>query len=135
MKETAVNGEMVSTAMFEGSFFLAGGARTYEGRFLGINYETMLAKLAGLGMAIDGEIVDVGFYGISGANITGRNDEYFTDPGNPRFFGRVDFFCMFDGKTFSDVTAVTPVGLTVFINRNGSRWVTYNVNTINFITG
>ena len=45
--------------MFDGSFKYKGGEATYEGEFLGINYETMVAKLAALGMTNNKAIKDV----------------------------------------------------------------------------
>ena len=41
MKKTPVGDAKVTTAMFDGSFKYKGGEATYEGEFLGINYETM----------------------------------------------------------------------------------------------
>ncbi len=133
MKSTPVNGDQVPTEMFDGSFMYEGGASTYEGRFLGISYETMLAKLKSLDLDLSGDIVDVEYYGTTGAGKEGKNEEYSTMEEDPKYFGRVDFFCMFDGMTTNEITTGNPIGLTAFINGTGGRWMTHNLATINFI--
>lgn len=133
MKKTPMGEKKVPTGMFDGSFMYKGGAATYEGRFLGISYEMMLAKLASLNMDLSGTITDVEYYGTTGAGHEGKNEEYSTTEGDPKYFGSVDFFCMFDGMTYNNITADYPIGLTAFINGTGGRWMTYNLKTINFV--
>jgi len=133
MKKTQIGENIVPTGMFNGSFMYEGGTSTYEGRFLGISYETMLAKLAGLNMDLSGSITEVEYYGTTGAGKEGKNEEYSTTEGDPKYFGSVDFFCMFDGMTFNNVTTGCPIGLTAFINGSGGRWMTHNLTIINFV--
>lgn len=133
LQKTEVNGEKVPTVMFDGSFLYNYGENTYEGRFLGISYETMLAKLAGMGMDLSGNIVEVEYYGTNGLENIGKNFEYSTDPTSDKYFGLVDFYCMYDGKTYNSDTASRPVGLTAFINGTGGRWMTMSLTAINFI--
>ena len=52
MKKTMINDEKVSIAMFEGSFLCNYGADTYQGKFLGIDYPTLIEKLKGIGIDI-----------------------------------------------------------------------------------
>jgi hypothetical protein len=133
MKKTPVEGNKVPTGMFDGSFMYEGGAATHEGRFLGISYETMLAKLVGLNIDLSGNISDVEYYGTNGLGVEGKNEEYSAIEGDSKYFGSIDFFCMFDGMTRNDITTGCPLGLTAFINGSGGRWMTYNLNAINFV--
>lgn len=133
MRKTQVGGERVATGMFDGSFLHQGGAATYEGRFLGIDYQTMLAKLTGMEMDLSGTITEAEYYGINGLGNEGKNEEYSTSEGDSKYFGSVDFFCMFDGMTYNDITSDCPIGLTAFINGTGGRWMTYDLSAINFI--
>jgi hypothetical protein len=133
MKKTPVADKKVATSMFDGSFMYQGGAATYQGRFLGISYQTMLAKLASMNIDLSGNITEVEYYGTNGLGVQGKNQEYSTTEGDPKYFGSTDFFCMFDGRTYNDVTTDCPIGLTAFINGTGGRWMTYNLSTINFI--
>jgi len=133
LQKTNVGDQKVPTGMFEGSFMFNGGAGLYEGRFLGINYETMLAKLSALGMDLSGNIVEVEYYGTNGLKNEGKNFEYSTKEGDEKYFGSVEFFCMYDGKTFNNDTSDLPIGLTAFLNGTGGRWMTMNLTAINFI--
>lgn len=133
MKKTQINEEKVATGMFDGSFLYNSGQSTYEGRFLGINYETMLAKLTSLDMDLSGTITKVEYYGTKGTGKEGLNEEYSSKEGDPKYFGSVNFFCMFDGMTYNKATIDCPIGLTAFINGTGSRWMTYNLTAINFV--
>ncbi len=132
MRKTAVGEKKVSTGFFEGSFMYDGGASTYEGQFLGISYDTMLAKLEGLGMDLSGTIVEVEYYGTSGLGKEGKNLEYSTTEGDSKYYGSLDFTCLIDGMTINSISD-TPLGLTAFINGTGGRWMTHNLSAINFI--
>lgn len=132
MKKTPIDGKKISTAMYDGSFMYQGGAATYEGRFLGIDFETMMAKLAALGMDLSGNIIEIEYYGTGGTGAQGKNEEYSLTEGEPKFCGSVEFFCMFDGKTYNDITSDCALGLTAFINGTGGRWMTYDLTAINF---
>ena len=135
MKKTPVGEGKVPTAMFDGSFKYNAGSSTYEGRFLGIDYETMLAKLDNLdGVDIEGEIKEVEYYGTPGNGEPGKNTEYSTRPGDEKAFDSVDFFCMYDGMTINPEIKDIPVGLAVFVNGTGSRWLTYSLEAINIVT-
>ena len=135
MKKTPVGEGKVPTAMFDGSFKYNAGSSTYEGRFLGIDYETMLAKLDGLdGVDFEGEIKEVEYYGTPGNGEPGKNTEYSTRAGDEKAFDRVDFFCMYDGMTINPEIKDIPVGLAVFVNGTGSRWLTYSLSAINIVT-
>jgi len=134
MKKTAIGDDMVKTAMYDGSFKYKGGEATYNGRFLGIDYETMLAKLAGLGMVIEGEIVEVEFYGTPGMGEPGKNGQYAVYPDEDSYFKNVEFFCMYDGMVNNTAIKDIDMGLSVFINGSGQKWVTYALTEINFIT-
>ncbi len=134
MKKTPVGEEKVTTAMFDGSFKYNMGDSTYNGRFLGINYETMLAKLDALGMTVEGEIKEVEYYGTPGMGKEGKNMEYTLYPDEKTYFANTEFFCMYDGMTRNAEIKDVPMGLTAFINGTGSKWVTYNLSAINFIT-
>lgn len=135
MKKTPVGDGKVPTAMYDGSFKYNAGSSTYEGRFLGIDYETMLAKLDNLdGVDIEGEIKEVEYYGTPGNGEPGKNTEYSTRPDDEKSFASVDFFCMYDGMTINPEIKDIPVGLAVFVNGTGSRWLTYSLETINIIT-
>ncbi len=133
MTKTPLGEQKISTAMFDGSFMYDGGASTYKGRFLGISYRAMLAKLAALDMDLSGNITEVEYYGTNGLGKEGKNLEYSITEGDDKYFGSVDFSCMFDGRTFNDVSAGCPLGLTAFINGTGGRWMTHNLSVINFI--
>lgn len=133
MRKTQVGDDRVATGMFDGSFMYQGGAATYEGRFLGIDYQTMLAKLEGMDMDLSGTITEVEYYGTNGLGNEGKNGEYSTSEGDSKYFGSVDFFCMFDGMTYNSITSDCPIGLTAFINGTGGRWMTYSLSAINFI--
>ncbi|MDD4799265.1 MAG: hypothetical protein PHO24_07060 [Clostridia bacterium] len=136
MQKTPLGEDKLPTAFFDGSHYYDGGAATYEGRFFGISYEQMLAKLAAMGIAIDGEIAEAEMIGYkaTGGDEAAKNTEYSTDPTNEKYFGLVSFFCMYDGKTTSFFNPDQPVGLTSMISGTGGRWMTYNLQTINFIT-
>lgn len=134
MKKTPVGEEKVTTGMFDGSFKYNMGDSTYEGRFLGIDYATMLAKLEGLGMKVEGEIKEVEYYGTPGMGAEGKNTEYALYPDEENYFGNVQFFCMYDGMVRNAEVKDVPVGLAAFVNGAGSKWLTYNMTAINFIT-
>lgn len=134
MKKTTVGEAKVTTAMYDGSFKYKGGEATYKGRFLGINYETMLAKLAALGMPIEGEITEVEFYGTPGMGAPGKNVEYALYPDESNYFGNAEFFCMYDGMVNNTAIKDVDMGLSVFINGTGQKWVTYGLTEINFVT-
>lgn len=134
MKKTPVGDQKVTTAMYDGSFKYKGGEATYNGRFLGIDYETMLAKLEALGMPIEGEVVEAEFYGTPGMGKEGKNTEYALYPDESNYFKNVEFFCMYDGMTNNTAIKDVPMGLSVFVNGTGQKWVTYNLTEINFIT-
>ena len=133
MRKTQVGEDRVATGLFDGSFLYQGGSATYEGRFLGIDYQTMFAKLEGMGMDLSGTITEVEYYGTNGLGKEGKNMEYSKSEGDSKYFGSVDFFCMFDGMTYNNITSDCPIGLTAFINGTGGRWMTYNLSVINFI--
>ena len=103
MKKTPVGDKKVTTAMYDGSFKYKGGEATYTGRFLGINYETMIAKLAALGMTIDGEVVNCEIYGTPGMGAEGKNMEYSEYPDEKAYYENLEFFCMYDPKTLPKV--------------------------------
>ena len=64
----------------------------------------------------------------------GKNTEYSTRPGDEKAFDSVDFFCMYDGMTINPEIKDIPVGLAVFVNGTGSRWLTYSLDAINIVT-
>ena len=97
MKKTPVGEEKVTTGMFDGSFKYKFGEATYKGRFLGIDFETFVAKLAALEMPVEGTIKEVEFYGINGLDKEGKNTEYALYPDESNYFGNVSFICMYDG--------------------------------------
>jgi hypothetical protein len=99
-----------------------------------MDYETMMAKLSSLGIEIDGDIAEVEYYGVNSLGADGKNGEYSTNADSDKYFGIVDFFCMYDGKTFNTDTYETKVGLTAFVNGTGGRWITWNLEKINIIT-
>lgn len=134
MKKTPVGDKKVTTAMYDGSFKYKGGEATYTGRFLGINYETMVAKLATLGMTIDGEVVNCEIYGTPGMGAEGKNMEYSEYPDEKAYYENLEFFCMYDGMTNNKAIKDVPMGLSAFINGTGQKWVTYSITEINFIT-
>lgn len=135
MKKTHAGEEKIPTAMFDGSFLYQQGAATYSGRFLGINYETMMAKIGSMeGVELPAEIKEVEYYGTPGMGEPGKNTEYALTPDEDTYFGAVDFFCMYDGMTLNAEIKDAPVGLSVFTNGTGSRWLTYNLTAINIVT-
>ncbi|MBP1551722.1 MAG: hypothetical protein J6C04_05530 [Oscillospiraceae bacterium] len=134
MKKTPVGDSKVTTAMFDGSFKYKGGEATYEGRFLDIDYETMVAKLAALGMTIEGTVVECEIYGTPGMGAAGKNTEYKTYPDEKAFYENLEFFVMYDGMTNNKAIKDMPMGLSAFINGTGQKWVTYSITEINFVT-
>ncbi|MBR5252084.1 MAG: hypothetical protein IKV52_04615 [Oscillospiraceae bacterium] len=134
MKKTPVGDKKVTTAMFDGSFKYKGGEATYTGKFLGINYETMVAKLAALGMNIEGTVVECEVYGTPGMGAEGKNTEISKYPDEKSFYENLEFFVMYDGMTNNKAIKDVPMGLSAFINGTGQKWVTYNLTEINFIT-
>lgn len=135
MKKTHSGDDKIPTAMFDGSFMYQQGAATYSGRFLGIDYETMMMKIGNMdGVDLSGEIKEVEYYGTPGMGEPGKNTEYALEPDDDTYFGAVDFFCMYDGMTLNSEIKDVPTGLSVFINGTGSRWLTYNLTAINIIT-
>jgi hypothetical protein len=93
----------------------------------------MIAKLTSLNIDLSGNIVEVEYYGTTGLGEVGKNMEYSTTEGDEKYFGALDFYCMYDGKTYNKDTTDTPVGLTAFVNGSGGRWMTMNLTVINFI--
>ena len=134
MKKTPVGDKKVPTAMYDGSFKYNFGDSTYEGKFLGIDYKTMLAKLENMGIKFSGEIKDVEFYGTPGMGDPGKNEQYKAFPDEDAYFGNVEFFCMYDGMTKNAEISDVDMGLSAFINGSGQKWVTYNLTEINFVT-
>ena len=134
MKKTPVGEEKVTTGMFDGSFKYKFGEATYKGRFLGIDFETFVAKLAALEMPIEGTIKEVEYYGINGLDKEGKNVEYTLYPDENTYFGNVSFICMYDGMVNNPNVKDIDLGLTAFINGTGQKWITYNLTAINFIT-
>ena len=134
MKKTPVGEEKVTTGMFDGSFKYKFGEATYKGRFLGIDFETFVAKLAALEMPVEGTIKEVEFYGINGLDKEGKNTEYALYPDESTYFGNVSFICMYDGMVNNPAVKDIDLGLTAFINKSGQKWITYNLTAINFIT-
>lgn len=134
MKKTPVGDEKVTTGMYDGSFKYKGGEATYEGRFLGIDYETMVAKLAALGMTIDGTVAECEIYGTPGMGAPGKNAEYSKYPDEQAYFENLEFFVMYDGMTNNKAIKDIPMGLSAFINHTGQKWVTYSITEINFVT-
>ena len=137
MKKTQnQDGERISTAMYDGSFKYNQGSSTYTGRFLGIDYETMLMKLQGIeGISFDAEsIKEVEYYGTPGMGEPGKNGEYALYPDEDSYYANAKFFCMYDGMTYNPDLKDVPVGLTAFIDGTGMRWVTFNLTAINIVT-
>ena len=134
MKKTPVGEAKVTTGMFDGSFKYKFGEATYRGRFLGIDFETFVAKLAALEMPVEGTIKEVEFYGINGLDKEGKNVEYTLYPDEPSYFGKVSFIVMYDGMVNNPNVKDIDLGLTAFINGNGQKWITYGLTAINFIT-
>ncbi len=134
MKKTPVGDAKVTTGMFDGSFKYKFGEATYKGRFLGIDFETFVAKLAALEMPIEGTIKEVEYYGINGLDKEGKNVEYTLFPDESTYYGNVSFICMYDGMVNNPKVKDIDLGLTAFINNNGQKWITYNLTAINFIT-
>lgn len=134
MKKTTVGEQKITTGMFDGSFKYKFGEATYKGRFLGIDFETFVAKLAALEMPIEGTIKEVEYYGINGLDKEGKNTEYALYPDESNYFGNVSFICMYDGMVNNPAVKDIDLGLTAFINKSGQKWITYNLTAINFIT-
>ncbi len=137
MKKTHTGGdERIPTAMFDGSFKYNQGSSTYTGRFLGIDYETMLTKLQGIeGISFDAEAIkEVEYYGTPGLGEVGKNGEYALYPDEDTYYAYAKFFCMYDGMTYNPDMKDVPVGLTAFIDGTGMRWVTFNLTAINIVT-
>jgi len=134
MKKTPVGDQKVTTGMFDGSFKYKFGEATYKGRFLGIDFETFVAKLAALEMPIEGEIKEVEYYGINGLDKEGKNAEYTLYPDENTYFGNVSFIVMYDGMVNNPNVKDIDLGLTAFINGTGQKWITYDLQAINFIT-
>ena len=134
MKKTPVGDAKVTTGMFDGSFKYKFGEATYKGSFLGIDFETFVAKLAALEMPIEGNIVEVEYYGVNGLDKEGKNTEYTLFPDEPSYFGSTSFIVMYDGMVNNPQVKDIDLGLTAFINGNGQKWITYNLTAINFIT-
>ena len=133
MKKTEVGDNKINVGFFDGGFKYDGGESYYEGRFLGIDYDTMLAKLAGLGVSLPAVISEVEYYGVNGLGKEGKNMEYSTEADKEKYYGNVDFFVMFDGMSVNSYAADKPVGLTAFINTSGMRWATFDMTAINII--
>ncbi|MBQ3077010.1 MAG: hypothetical protein IJC43_04050 [Clostridia bacterium] len=134
MKKTPVGDQKVTTGLFDGSFKYKFGEATYKGRFLGINYETLVAKLAALNMPIEGTIKEMELYGINGLDKEGKNVEYTLYPDENTWYGNVSFICMYDGMVNNPNVKDIDLGLTAFINGTGQKWITYQLTAINFIT-
>lgn len=142
MKKTQVGEDKVATAMYDGSFLYNGGDSTYEGRFLGIDMETMICKLRdSMGLADIPELADctdIQFNGYVGMGVAAKetevNTNYTTAADSDKYFGNVEFFCMYDGMVRNDPVKQTNIGLSAFINGTGSKWITYNLTEINFVT-
>jgi hypothetical protein len=134
MKKTPVGDAKVTTGLFDGSFKYKFGEATYRGRFLGIDFETFVAKLAALEMPIEGTIKEVEFYGINGLDKEGKNTEYALYPDESNYFANTSFIVMYDGMVNNPNVKDIDLGLTAFINGSGQKWITYNLTAINFIT-
>ena len=134
MKKTPVGENKVTTGMFDGSFKYKFGEATYKGSFLGIDFETFVAKLAALEMPIEGEIKEVEYYGINGLDKEGKNTEYALYPDESNYFANTSFIVMYDGMVNNPNVKDIDLGLTAFINGSGQKWITYNLTAINFIT-
>ena len=134
MKKTPVGDAKVTTGMFDGSFKYKFGEATYKGRFLGIDFETFVAKLAALEMPIEGEIKEVEYYGVNGLDKEGKNTEYALYPDESNYFANTSFIVMYDGMANNPNVKDIDLGLTAFINGSGQKWITYNLTAINFIT-
>ena len=134
MKKTPVGDAKVTTGMFDGSFQYKFGEATYKGSFLGIDFETFVAKLAALEMPIEGEIKEVEYYGINGLDKEGKNAEYALYPDESNYFANTSFIVMYDGMVNNPNVKDIDLGLTAFINGSGQKWITYNLTAINFIT-
>lgn len=142
MKKTQVGEDKVKTAMYNGSFLYNGGDSKYEGRFLGVDMETMICKLRdSMGLADIPELADctdIQFSGYVGMGVAAKeiavNTNYVAAADSDKYFGNVEFFCMYDGMVRNDPIKQTELGLTAFINGTGSKWITYNLTEINFVT-
>ncbi len=133
MKKTPMGSDKVPTGMYDAAFMYKQGAATYKGKFLGFDLDQMTAKLKALKMDIPEDYKNVEFSGISGMGKEGLNTEYNTDKNSPWYVGNVKFFAMYDGKTYCPI-GKQKVGLTAFIDKQGMRWTTYSLSTINFVT-
>jgi len=134
LKKTPVGDDKKPTVEFDGSFMYNSGSATYEGKFLGMDYDMLITKLKTLNIDVTAPMADVEFYGTLNGGSVGKNTEFSTDPDNGKYYGLLSFFCMFDGMTYNSISADTPIGLTAFISGTGSRWMVYNLTEINFIT-
>ncbi|HHU29366.1 MAG TPA: hypothetical protein GXZ53_01575 [Firmicutes bacterium] len=77
-------------------------------------------------MDLSGTITEVEYYGINGLGKEGENPEYSLNPEDEKYYGALDFFCMFDGKTRNDISNGAPIGLTAFVNGSGGRWTSHS---------
>ena len=77
-------------------------------------------------MDLSGTITEVEYYGINGLGKEGKNLEYSLNPEDEKYYGALDFFCMFDGKTRNDISNGAPIGLTAFVNGSGGRWTSHS---------
>ena len=135
LKKTHTESGKIPTAMYDGAFKYNQGSSTYKGRFLGIDFDTMIAKISNMeGVEIPGEIKEVEYYGTPGMGQPGKNTEYTQYPDENTYWGFVEFFCMYDGMTINPDIKDIPVGLTAFTNGTGMRWVTYDLTAINIVT-
>ncbi len=134
-KTTVGEDKKVPTAMFDGSYKYDGGSSTYTGKFLGMKLDQLIAKLGtDMELTIPEEYIEVEIYGATAANDkVGKNKEYKTNKENDKYFGLLEFYVMYDGMTKSS-TSDMDIGLTAFINGTGSRWMTHDVQAINFVT-
>ena len=132
MRKTQVREDRVATGLFDGSFMYQGSAATYEGDSLVLT-SIPCFQAGGNGHGPIRTITEVEYYGTNGLGKEGKNEEYSKAEGDSKYFGSVDFFCMFDGMTYNNITSDCPIGLTAFINGTGGRWMTYNLSVINFI--
>ncbi len=134
-KTTVGEDKKAPTAMFDGSYKYDGGSATYTGKFLGMKLDQLIAKLGtDMELAIPEEYYEVEIYGATAANDkVGKNKEYKASPDHDNYFGKLEFFVMYDGMTKS-ATSDKALGLTAFQNGTGSRWMTHGVEIINFVT-
>lgn len=134
-KTTVGEDKKAPTAMFDGSYKYDGGSAIYTGKFLGMKLDQLIAKLGtDMELAIPEEYYEIEIYGATAANDkVGKNKEYKANPDHDNYFGKLEFFVMYDGMTKSS-TSDKVLGLTAFQNGTGSRWMTHDVKIINFVT-